>query len=237
MTTNNVTNQPELTTNGQLLIGSTSANPVAATLTAGTGITVTNGAGSITIAASGGSSGSLIWLATKTYGTYINFDNLLSSTYDNYLLVLEAISPASTGGYLLAQFAHNSTPTYLTSGYYGYVSGLTTTSGTPTAAYSNSVSDVGIQLTPNVSGSYIYNASGGLNGTIQILNVNPGSDYVSIVSNLGYRNVDTTGVGSQFVPAFAAGCYSLAESMSSIRLLTSGGSFGNGTVSLYGYAT
>src|SRR6202030_2163279 len=40
-------------TNGQLPIGSTGAEPVLATLTAGTGITVTNGPGSITIAASG----------------------------------------------------------------------------------------------------------------------------------------------------------------------------------------
>lgn len=41
-------------TNGQLLIGSTSAAPVVATLTAGSNITITNGAGSITIAASSG---------------------------------------------------------------------------------------------------------------------------------------------------------------------------------------
>jgi hypothetical protein len=40
-------------TNGQLLIGSTGAAPVAAALTQGTGITVTNGAGSITIANAG----------------------------------------------------------------------------------------------------------------------------------------------------------------------------------------
>ena len=39
-------------TNGQLLIGSTSAAPVAATLTAGTGISITNAAGAITIASS-----------------------------------------------------------------------------------------------------------------------------------------------------------------------------------------
>jgi hypothetical protein len=38
-------------TNGQLLIGSTSATPVAATITAGNDVTVTNGAGAITIAA------------------------------------------------------------------------------------------------------------------------------------------------------------------------------------------
>ena len=41
-------------TNGQLVIGHTSNAPSIATLTAGTGIAITNGAGSITIAASGG---------------------------------------------------------------------------------------------------------------------------------------------------------------------------------------
>lgn len=41
-------------TNGQLPIGSAGANPVLATLTAGTGISITNGAGSITINGSGG---------------------------------------------------------------------------------------------------------------------------------------------------------------------------------------
>lgn len=40
-------------TNGQLPIGSTGVHPVAATLTAGTGISITNGAGSITIASDG----------------------------------------------------------------------------------------------------------------------------------------------------------------------------------------
>ena len=40
--------------NGQLAIGSAAADPVLATLTAGTGVGITNGAGSITINASGG---------------------------------------------------------------------------------------------------------------------------------------------------------------------------------------
>lgn len=40
-------------TNGQVIIGSTGATPTAATLTQGTGITITNGAGTITIAANG----------------------------------------------------------------------------------------------------------------------------------------------------------------------------------------
>lgn len=41
-------------TNGQLAIGSTGADPSAAALTAGTGVSITNGAGSITINAAGG---------------------------------------------------------------------------------------------------------------------------------------------------------------------------------------
>lgn len=46
-----------VTTDGQLLIGSTaSPNIRVATLTAGSGISITNGSGSITIAASGGAS-------------------------------------------------------------------------------------------------------------------------------------------------------------------------------------
>lgn len=43
-------------TNGQLLIGSTGANPSAANITAGSNISITNGAGSITIAATGSAS-------------------------------------------------------------------------------------------------------------------------------------------------------------------------------------
>lgn len=41
-------------TNGQLAIGSTGADPTAATLTAGTGVSITNGAGTITLNALGG---------------------------------------------------------------------------------------------------------------------------------------------------------------------------------------
>lgn len=40
--------------NGQLAIGNTGGTPAAATLTAGTGVSITNGAGSITVSAAGG---------------------------------------------------------------------------------------------------------------------------------------------------------------------------------------
>ncbi len=46
-------------TDGQVLIGQTGASPVEATLTAGAGISITNGAGTITIAAAGASAGDI----------------------------------------------------------------------------------------------------------------------------------------------------------------------------------
>ena len=48
LTKNKITSLAQAT-NGQLVIGSTGVDPVLATVTAGAGITVTNGAGSITI--------------------------------------------------------------------------------------------------------------------------------------------------------------------------------------------
>jgi len=63
-------------TNGQLPIGSTGADPVLATLTAGTGISITNGAGSISIAATG--------TTTLTY-TNVNTTPYVVLTTDEYL--------------------------------------------------------------------------------------------------------------------------------------------------------
>lgn len=53
----------QVLTDGQILIGSTGNAPAAATLTQGAGVTITNGAGTITIAAS---AGGLAWSAVDT---------------------------------------------------------------------------------------------------------------------------------------------------------------------------
>ena len=60
-------------TNGQLIIGSTGGTPTAATITAGTGITVTNAAHSITIAATGAALNGINQVVTQVFtanGTY-----------------------------------------------------------------------------------------------------------------------------------------------------------------------
>jgi hypothetical protein len=58
MATNNTSNMPIPLLDGQLIIGKTGDRPQVATLIAGANTTITNGAGTITIASSGGGGGS-----------------------------------------------------------------------------------------------------------------------------------------------------------------------------------
>jgi hypothetical protein len=77
-------------TNGQIAIGSTGANPVLAAITAGAGIGITNGAGSITIDATGSSL--LPWSAQT-----VNMTAVVSNAYiANKAGTLEFLLPAAS---------------------------------------------------------------------------------------------------------------------------------------------
>ncbi len=71
-------------TDGQIVVGSTAGSPAAATITAGSGITVTNASNSITIASSSGSiSGAAkFWLSAAGAGTSINASFNVTSITD-----------------------------------------------------------------------------------------------------------------------------------------------------------
>lgn len=89
-------------TNGQLRIGSTGAAPVAATLTAGPGVSIVNGAGSITISSTGASvgwnvvtSGSASMTAEGGYIT--NFGTLVTLTLPTVAAVGTGLSVIGKG--------------------------------------------------------------------------------------------------------------------------------------------
>jgi hypothetical protein len=89
-------------TDGQLLIGNSTGNTLAkATLTAGSGISITNGSGSITIAASGGGTGTVTSVAMTVpsifsiSGSPITTSGTLALTYSGTAL---PIANGGTGG-------------------------------------------------------------------------------------------------------------------------------------------
>ncbi len=99
-------------TDGQLLIGSTGADPAAASLTAGTGISITPGAGSITIAATGSS---LAWtVVTGTTQALVANNGYFANNAGLVTLTLPAtaavgdtfrVAGLGAGGWLIAQNA------------------------------------------------------------------------------------------------------------------------------------
>ena len=86
--------------NGELLIGSTGNAPVPATLTAGTGVTVTNGAGSITIANSAPDQTVALTGGTgiTTSGTYPNF-TITNSAPDQIVALTSGTGITTSGTY------------------------------------------------------------------------------------------------------------------------------------------
>lgn len=95
-------------TNGQILIGSTGAAPVAATLTAGTGVSVTNAAGSITIANTGVTSlvaGTGISISGSTGAVTVNNTGVTSVALSLPSMFTVTGSPVTTTGTLTATLA------------------------------------------------------------------------------------------------------------------------------------
>lgn len=84
---NGITSQ--LLTNGQLMIGNTGNDPTAAALSAGTGVSITNGAGSITINAVGSG---LTWSVVTVNGTFAVNTGTIANKSGTLAMALPATS-------------------------------------------------------------------------------------------------------------------------------------------------
>lgn len=97
-------------TNGQLIIGSTGTTPAASTLTAGNGISISNGAGSITIS----SSGTVQWNQVTTNTSMVADNGYITNSSSTITLTLPTTAAVGSilqivgkgsGGWLIAQNA------------------------------------------------------------------------------------------------------------------------------------
>jgi hypothetical protein len=140
-------------TNGQILIGSTSNPPVLATLTAGSNVTITNAAGSITIASSGGGGSSANPSATIGL-TAVNGSASTFMTSDSAPPLSQAIAPTWTANHIWS----SSTGVAVTIG-----AGGTTASKLSQMAFNGSSGSGGgyvINFESNASGKHVLENGG-----------------------------------------------------------------------------
>jgi hypothetical protein len=102
-----------LATNGQLIIGSTAGVPAAATLTAGTGISITNGSNSITIAATGTTTLTVTPLthAASPY-TVLTTDDFLAITGSVGTFTVQLPNAPATGRVFVIKDSNGSAATF-----------------------------------------------------------------------------------------------------------------------------
>ncbi len=200
-------------TNGQLLIGNTTGNTLTkATLTAGSGISITNGAGAITIAATGGGTGTVTSVALSGGTTGITVSGSPITTSGTMTLGgTLAVANGGTGA-TVASTALSNLGGYPASNPNGYTSNtgtVTNVSGTGTVngiSLSGSVSSSGsLSLSGGISGVSLTSA---VSGTLPIGNGGTNSTATPTAGGIAYG----TGSAFAFSSAGTAG-----------QVLTSGG--------------
>jgi hypothetical protein len=198
-------------TNGQLLIGNTTGNTLTkATLTAGDNITITNGAGSITIASTGGGAGAWVEIsrATASNSATIDFTGL-NTDYDEYMVQLYNVaigdppSPEISDELYMRTSSDNGTSYDSGASDYAtnYASGGGNVSGSGDAiylAYTEEDTSSGggasfsiVFVRPATTGQY---ATGYLTGASS--EVFPVNDYSVISVNAAFARLSTSGVNA-----------------------------------------
>lgn len=160
----------------------------------------------------------LVWLgsATASASASLPLTSLMSSTYDQYVLMFESIVPSATD-YMYVQFSTDNGSTWKTTGYINNTVYLISGGpgyGAPT---------VGIDL----KGVQTYIVSDAMYGNIIIANVN-GGRKVHAYGNFVYDSSNT--------PVFACvnGRYDTAATINAIRMIPASGTITSGTIRLYG---
>ncbi len=217
-------------TNGQVIIGSTSGTPVAASLTAGSNITITPGAGSITIAASGGSGGMTL-ISTLTASTSATLEVTgLAAGYKSYQIEVIDLVPDNAGaGEFNWELGTGPTPTYLGS-VYNYsgafntqgIGALTTTSG--------SIFGAGISHFATASGLTVTTNSV-ISGVIYLCDITSARSMKTWHSDMIMILNAATPTFRHYI---VAGYVNDTTAMTAIKFYFGSGNMTSGTIKIYG---
>ena len=182
-----------------------------------------------------GTSGALTFIAsvTASASATVNFDNKLTSTYDNYLIVMENVVASVNQSTLQMDVGTGGTPTYQTSNYAGTNTGSCSagsghTGNSSTSTFSMTGTSVGATITvSNVS-------TNSIGGNICVTNTQNASNWKCFNSHVGGILVDFTGPNVGSGQILAGGNWKVATALTSLRFKMDSGNVTTGTFKLYG---
>ena len=194
-----------------------------ATTTAGTSgqLLQSNGASAPSWVAAPSSAMTLISTQTASNSASIDFTGL-STTYKNYLVLLDWVVPSTEGAQFAMRFSTDNGATFISTSTYNWADlyGVNPNGGNGTNSFG--------YLTP---GGVASTASlGGLNATITLYNPNASAPTMWSVAGVCY---DTSVFGAT-ISFMGGGAQTGANSVNAIRFLFGAGNITSGTIKLYG---
>ena len=224
--------------NAPLLVGNAASGPFQS---ASTGIeTVGNvftstGASTVpTWQAAPGAGNGFVWLGSVTASNTpsIQFNNLLTSSYDNYVVIFEGVVPIDNINNIYCQFGYGGGPTYISSSY--------NIQGTGNSSHGNGgfsyTGKIGYQLNNRVgvtAGGLTNNVLYGAGGRIEIYNVNSSSSYQTATCMLS--SFDGQFSNANVYTGSSGSCTASTQVLTSLQFILDSGNFALGTFKLYGY--
>lgn len=205
--------------------GTTSTNPLQSIASVGTAgqVLTSNGAGALpTFQAAAGGAGALVYIASATASASatVNFDNNLSATYNNYLIVFENVLFATDAVSAYMRFGTGAGPTYQAT---NYQSGTVSTVGALT--FAGPTTSLALNATARIENT--SPRCGG--GSITINNVNTATDKTASGT---CTFVDSTAAGEN--PTMFGGRWKDTTVITSVQFLASSGNTSTGVYRLYG---
>ena len=170
------------------------------------------------------SAGAMTLISTQTASNSASLAWTGLSGYDKYILIIENLIPASAS-YFGISIGYGSTPTYLTSGFYGatiWGQNTSTTSGVNTNTNSSYIS---VASNPSVNTSYGVSASYTFNNLIR--NPSQGTSISGTATHYGSDNNYYTSIPSGIM-------IGNSNSITAIKILAYSANIASGTASLYG---
>lgn len=228
MTSQNCWDTTFPTANGQVLIGQASGGPAWATLTQGSGCTITNGAGSIQVAFDAATlDWELISSATASSSSEITFTSL-SSTYAAYQIVFQGVQPATDSVILYFRTSTDNGTSY-DSGASDYAWASSGENDGGTIDPEGSTGDAQISIAGDQSSEQLGNQAGEtLSGHLWIFKPSA-TEYTKVVFLCNYTDL----VDDQN-SLHGAGARLSAADVDAVRFYMSSGNISTGNFKLYG---